>query len=48
VKQLAEQDNRWEKDEQRWSELIAASHSGDIASYAQLLNELTEALTAYL
>ena len=45
---MAEQDNRWEKDEQRWPELMAASHSGDKASYAQLLNELTGALTAYL
>lgn len=45
---MAEQDNRWEKDEQQWSELMAASHSGDKASYAQLLNELIGALTAYL
>lgn len=46
--QLAEQQQRWQRDEQRWSQLMAASHAGDKVAYAQLLDELTGVLTAYL
>ena len=39
---------RWQADEKRWSALMAASHLGDKVAYAQLLSELTDALTGYL
>ena len=46
--QDSDQTTRWQADEARWSELMAASHRGDKVAYAQLLSELTDALTGYL
>lgn len=38
----------WQADEQRWSSLMAQSHQGNKAAYAQLLSDLSGALTRYL
>jgi RNA polymerase sigma-70 factor (ECF subfamily) len=46
--QESKQRMRWQADELRWSQLMAASHQGDKAAYTQLLTELTGVLTAYL
>lgn len=39
---------RWAADEALWSQLMAESHKGNKAAYAQLLSELSEVLTLYL
>lgn len=40
--------SRWSADEQRWAAWMAQSHAGDQAAYRRLLDELAQAIEAYI